>query len=331
VTEQTLWRSLRRSREQARSPEQRQSREQRRNTPAAQERRASIFIAVLAGVIALGAVIIGSLFGNVRPPAHPAPGAESRIELMVVAWSSAVVFAVAGCVATRRAATLIGRLVARQTIAQAGVAVKLVTTIVGYLVVLFAALELLDVSLEHLLTDATLLGVVLGIAAQQSLGNLFAGLVLMVARPFKIGDHIRIRAGALGGIFDGVVLTQSLTYVTISTDDGLLRIPNSGMLAAAVGPFRPAPAPSVGPTTGQVPVTGITAVIPEPGTDTRPPAPLSPGREEGEGGERAGDGRYSDGHRPSPWRELAARQERSDSGGRRGGSPPGSPDAGGAG
>ena len=112
---------------------------------------------------------------------------------------------------------------------------KFISAAVGYLFVAFSALAVLDVSVERLLVGAGLAGVVLGIAAQQSLGNIFAGLVLILARPFVVGDHIRIRSGSLGGIFDAWVLEMSLTYVTVRTDDGQLKIPNTAMLAAGVG------------------------------------------------------------------------------------------------
>jgi hypothetical protein len=36
-------------------------------------------------------------------------------------------------------------------------------------------------------------------------------------------------------VFDVYVLEISLTYVTVHTDDGQLKIPNSGMLAAGIG------------------------------------------------------------------------------------------------
>jgi small-conductance mechanosensitive channel len=98
---------------------------------------------------------------------------------------------------------------------------------------------MLDVSIEHLLVGAGLAGVVLGIAAQQSLSNVFAALVLLLAHPFAVDDHIRIRSGALGGVFEARVLGISLTYVTLRTDDGVLKIPNSVMLATAVGPVAP--------------------------------------------------------------------------------------------
>ena len=127
-------------------------------------------------------------------------------------------------------------------------AVKFISAAVGYLFVAFSALAVLNVSVERLLVGAGLAGVVLGIAAQQSLGNIFAGLVLILARPFVVGDHIRIRSGSLGGIFDAWVLEMSLTYVTVRTDDGQLKIPNTAMLAAGVGKLPPEGLPPTGPS-----------------------------------------------------------------------------------
>jgi len=258
-------------------------------------------VAVLGAMFMVAALVLGHLYGAIHPSKQPT-GAESHFELLAVAWGAAVVVLASGSVVTRRTATMLGRIVASHTVRAAGVVVRLETSIVGYVIVLVLALELLGVSLVHLLTDATLVGVVLGIAAQQTLGNVFAGMVLLLARPFTIGDHIVIRSGAMGGIFDGVVLSMSLTYVTLSTENGLLKLPNSGMLAAAIGPYRPPPAPQApgpGLDTGQVPVTGSTAVIPEPGTDTRPPPVTAPAA--AELGARVV---------ANPWRQLAAREDR---------------------
>ena len=57
---------------------------------------------------------------------------------------------------------------------------------VGYLVALLLALGLTNYPVGHLLLGGAILGVILGIAAQQSLGNVFAGLVLLAARPFTV-------------------------------------------------------------------------------------------------------------------------------------------------
>lgn len=189
-------------------------------------------IAVLAGLIAIIALVVGNEFGNVHGPA---------LRARVVVWITATILLVAGVVATRRSAAGFGALVTTRSMAAAGAAVRLVASGIGYLILICAELDVLNVSVGHLLVGAGVAGIVLGIAAQQSLSNVFAALVLLLAKPFVVGDHVRIRSGALGGVFEAVVLGLSLTYVTLSTDDGVLRVPNSVMLATAVGPIRPRP------------------------------------------------------------------------------------------
>jgi small-conductance mechanosensitive channel len=197
-------------------------------------RRHNWEVAIPTGAIALAALVVGSALGDVHGPA---------IEPRVLVWTSAVTLAFFGVIATRRVAAGLGVLISARAMPAAGAAVRLVVSGVGYIFVICGELGMLDVSIEHLLVGAGLAGVVLGIAAQQSLGNVFASIVLLLAQPFIVGDHIRIRSGALGGVFDAVVMSLSLTYVTIRTDDGVLKIPNSVMLAAAVGPLSPGQAP----------------------------------------------------------------------------------------
>ena len=222
-----------------------------------------------AGVVALAALVVGSEFGQMHGPTlHP----------KLIAWISAAVLLVAGVIATARLSAAVSQLVARRSIPAAGGAVRVLSAGVGYLFVAFAVLAVLEVSIEHLLVGAGLAGVVLGIAAQQSLGNVFAGLVLLLARPFGVGDHVRIRAGALGGIFDAWVVDMSLTYVTLRTDDGPLKVPNSAMLAAGVGQLPPAaksltpvglPTPATPTATPNTPAPTTTSLTP---TSTTTPA-----------------------------------------------------------
>ena len=137
-----------------------------------------------------------------------------------------MVVLVAGIVAVGRLADALALLVMRRFTPAAGAVVRLVSTSLGYLVLVFAVFGVFGVSLTHLLIGFGLAGVVVGIAAQQSLGNIFASLVLLFARPFIVGDHIRIRSGSIG-VIDATVLGIGLTYVTVRTDDGLLKVPNS--------------------------------------------------------------------------------------------------------
>jgi len=102
--------------------------------------------------------------------------------------------------------------------------------------VLLGVLALLRVDLANLLVGGAVTGVVVGIAAQQTLGNFFAGLVLLFARPFVPGQRVKVRTGALGGPFEGVILGSGLVYTTIETEEGVISLPNAGVLASAIGP-----------------------------------------------------------------------------------------------
>jgi small-conductance mechanosensitive channel len=117
--------------------------------------------------------------------------------------------------------------------AHAGV-LRYVLVLAGVFAVLTFSLAIARIDVKQLLVSGAVAGVLLGIAAQQSLANLFAGLVLLFARPFRVGDHIRFRAGALSGTIEGIVIDVSLTYVRLQTDEGLVLLPNSQALAAAV-------------------------------------------------------------------------------------------------
>jgi small-conductance mechanosensitive channel len=117
--------------------------------------------------------------------------------------------------------------------AHAGV-LRYVLVLVGVFLVLTFSLALAHIDVKQLLVSGAVLGVLLGIAAQQSLANLVAGLVLLFARPFRVGDHVRFRAGALSGTIEGMVIDISLTYVRLDTDEGPVLLPNSQALAAAV-------------------------------------------------------------------------------------------------
>jgi small-conductance mechanosensitive channel len=117
--------------------------------------------------------------------------------------------------------------------AHAGV-LKYALALVSVFAVLIFSLAIARIDVKELLVSGAVIGVVIGIAAQQSLANLFAGLVLLFARPFRVGSRVRFRAGALGGQLDGLVTDIGLTYVRLETDDGPALLPNMQALAAVV-------------------------------------------------------------------------------------------------
>ncbi len=122
--------------------------------------------------------------------------------------------------------------------------VRYALVLIGAVTTLIVTLVLFGVPVGQLLLGGALTTVFVGIAAQQALSNVFAGMVLLLARPFKVGDAIRMRAGALSGEVDGTVTEIGITYVRLSAVNGMLSVPNSQVLNAVIGPLpQDAPPP----------------------------------------------------------------------------------------
>ncbi|WP_254234094.1 mechanosensitive ion channel family protein [Allokutzneria sp. A3M-2-11 16] len=160
------------------------------------------------------------------------PDDRALAKILLVAGT--VLFLVGGVALTRLLAADIDRRFDQRGMQVAGSIVKIAVTVVGYVLVALTALGLMAVPVQQLLLGGAITGVVVGIAAQQTLANVFAGLVVLFVRPFKVGDTIEVRSGALNGPFTGRVIALGLTYVTLSTEDGTLLLPNSGVLASGL-------------------------------------------------------------------------------------------------
>ena len=78
----------------------------------------------------------------------------------------------------------------------------------------------------------------LGLAAQQTLGGLFAGIVLQSTRPFRVGERVRLVGGALAGSIEGTVSSLGLFYATLVQGADRLLVPNSVLISLVVVPLR---------------------------------------------------------------------------------------------
>jgi small-conductance mechanosensitive channel len=132
--------------------------------------------------------------------------------------------------------------------------VRLLLVLVGGLTTLVLTLQLLNLPVGQLVLGGALTGVLVGIAAQQTLANLFAGIILLLSKPFVVGDDVHLWSGPLGGEFDGTVLEIGLTYVRLEASNGEFRLPNAQVLSAAVGPRE-----STAPPTATATATGVMA------------------------------------------------------------------------
>jgi small-conductance mechanosensitive channel len=191
--------------------------------------------AALAAVVAVAGLIVADESGD--PRAGGLIDKLTNIEPTdLVALGGALAFLLAGVVAVRAATSGAGRAVEEQLGEARGAPLSLILSVVGYVILVLAVLDLLGVDLSGLLLGGAITGVVVGIAAQQTLGNAFAGVVLLVVRPFAVGERVVLRSGALGGEYEGRVTDISLFYVDLETERGPVKLPNAGVLAGAVGP-----------------------------------------------------------------------------------------------
>jgi hypothetical protein len=190
------------------------------------------------------------------------------IPYQILAIGLAVAFCALASVATLDLASKAQTVLEPTTGASHAAIVRYALVLVGAVTTLIITLGLLGIPIGQLVLGGALTSVFVGIAAQQSLSNVFAGIVLMLAHPFRVGDGIRLQAGALGGQVSGTIIEVGITYVRIASSTGVLSIPNSQVLNCIVGPLPESAGhdPQVPP-----PVMALPAVQPAPPTPPTPP------------------------------------------------------------
>jgi len=218
---------------------------------------------VAYGLVALAALITGHDLGG----AHVS---DARYRIAVYGCATLMmVFAIAS---SRSAAREVQRVTTARAGASAATPLRFTVLLLGYLIAVVALCNLLDVDIRQFLVGGAITGIVVGLAAQPVLSNLFAGLVLLFARPYVPGQHVRVMSGAINGPHDGVIVSAGVLYTVLETDNGPLNIPNNTLLAAAVGPVpqtdphelgQAAPAevaqPAAGPSAPTGPASGSPA------------------------------------------------------------------------
>lgn len=104
-------------------------------------------------------------------------------------------------------------------------------------IVIVAALRIAGVKPETLAVGGAFTAVVLGLAAQQTLAHVFAGLVLLTTRPFVVGDRVQLRGGPMAGEIEGVVGSLGLFHTTLISGGERTMVPNNVIMQLAVIPI----------------------------------------------------------------------------------------------
>lgn len=101
----------------------------------------------------------------------------------------------------------------------------LVSKIIKVVIVVVATLTLiqnLGINITAILGSVSVLGLALGLAAQDTVANIFGAVAVFMDKPFKVGDRIRV-----GTDVDGMVEEMGLRATRIRTLDGfLVTVPN---------------------------------------------------------------------------------------------------------
>ncbi len=181
-----------------------------------------VITVLIAGVLVLF-VNRGSLFPGLGTPVRVA----TVVALLALGW------ALARQLGRGLAPQLLRRL-DPATAGTAGFLIRLGTVVAATV----AALRIAGLPPSTLAVGGAFTAVIVGLAAQQTLGNLFAGLVLLSTRPFRVGERVRLRGGPMAGAIEGIVSSLGLFYTSLVDGADRVMVPNSVLLQLAVIPLR---------------------------------------------------------------------------------------------
>jgi len=100
-----------------------------------------------------------------------------------------------------------------------------------YAVAVVLALDTLGFNVMPLVAGAGVLGVAIGFAAKDTLSNLIAGILLIIDRPFEMGDRIEVWSAPAGSASWGDVIDIGLRATKIRTTDNIIIvIPNNEIM-----------------------------------------------------------------------------------------------------
>ncbi len=137
--------------------------------------------------------------------------------------------------------------------------IRAIVKAVLYVVLLVAIIGELGVPMASVIAVIASCGVAVGLALQGSLGNLAGGLMLMIFRPFSVGDYV-----SAGGE-EGVVKSINTFYTVLNTvDNKEVSIPNGALMNSNISNFSSEPLRRVDLTfniAGSEPVKKVQAAI----------------------------------------------------------------------
>jgi small conductance mechanosensitive channel len=162
-----------------------------------------------------------------------AEAVETAIEL-ISNWGLQVIGAIVLLIVGRWAASLVRRSV-RRALEKGKLDAALVPFFssmayyVVLIVVIIAVLQLFGIQTTSLVAVVGAAGLAIGLALQGTLSNFAAGVMLMVFRPFKLGDYVEV-GGAAGSVQEVGIFTTTLN----TPDNVMVMIPNAAVYGEVI-------------------------------------------------------------------------------------------------
>jgi small conductance mechanosensitive channel len=110
----------------------------------------------------------------------------------------------------------------------------LIASLVRYTILAAAAIAVLEqfgVQTTSVITLLGAAGLAIGLALQGTLSNVTAGVMLLMLRPFRIGDWVTVTASSQSGSVREIGL---FTTILISADQNFMSIPNAAIFGAVI-------------------------------------------------------------------------------------------------
>ncbi len=103
--------------------------------------------------------------------------------------------------------------------------------VIIYTIGAFFALDLLGLNIMPLVAGAGVAGLAVGFAAKDTLSNLIAGILLIIDRPFEVGDRIEVWSAPSNSATWGDVIDIGMRATKIRTTDNIvIVIPNNEIM-----------------------------------------------------------------------------------------------------
>ncbi len=150
---------------------------------------------------------------------------EENLERLIIS----VIILVLGLILIHGISYLVKRILPKTLSKQRQMIISRAINYTGYLTLGAVIIKELNIPVTPLFGTAGVVGLVVGVASQTSIGNIVSGFFLVSEKSFEIGDVIKI------GDKSGVVYSIDLLSIKIKTFDNLLlRIPNQTIISSEV-------------------------------------------------------------------------------------------------